>query len=1090
MESKPPPQVLSVADVAAVEDIVQRVETIVIYFAASNPLDEADQIEMQLTELHDRFIALNATQAARLIDTTRVKIRSLFSETNELAVEQTLAGLDRLFTAIGEYAEQLRHGNDSALACLQNAHDVLESIGPGDVETIDRPSLRREEQNGHSDADDAIRPVAPGKNEQTEQGVDSQGRTLGLQGQRPGYKAIVSVLDSINNAKNKWWKAPEDNQNLFDLLHLFRQMKVYGVRAEQDRLVELVGLGQELIERLIEDRIVLSAAVRTFVDSLLEAIQAGVEDRVEPEIAISEWSAMLDALLTQQTAVREAAPDPDQGEHSVLSHDEFGTCHAETTDSGGQSSFSTLSRQCLAQLQNSLSVWRSSGLNDELLAAIRIGFDTLHEQTEVSGFGDIKGLIRRVVMLLDQIDGTNTENDWSILNLFEEALDMLSVARDCDPEVAKSQLDSFNKMLELLDQEEQETAVGYPNVADQSMSETSSKAQDMAFEGGRPVEGWSEPESFLATDPLFDDIPAFLRGIFDSSPQDAEDAALDSAGLTDSIEQISLDQSAVELASNRPHHDDELKSHDTRDVIEREEDDPFRFAASVTSASEQPADEHDPFPWATSLDLVHGLQDIEEEKLFGLIDHRSASGLHGMELETVLDRTKKALLGVRGDMENIRDELTEHERQMGLQIHSLLDLPAPSAEMERSGPALDQYAWLQDKTRRIKGQLVRLTHIERAFDDKVSILDKRLSQRRSQERQVSRIGFAPVRIPLIEDKTFNGSGMGLVEGETQSDTVMLRRDDAKVTEPPPDWVADGASDNNTQTGLVLRVPVMQVMLVKLGVYRCAILSGMIERVDESAVSRLVEIDGQRHIQLEGKPVPLVDLCERMGIQSLRSKHNSVSSLLIRRKEQLMAFSVDAFLETASIVCKTPGTQLRSIGGVVGVTLLSDTSLALVLDPLQLIDRQVSPADTLELKQVTQPVSQTMPTKANEAIRRILVVDDSVVARRDMRRMIEIMGLEAVMAKSATDALAVLEREQVDMLLVDVEMPHMNGYELLVKLREDIRFQNLLVIMILVERDTPYRVMALDLGADNCIIRPFSSSELEQVIDDITYNEAR
>ncbi len=1089
MESKLPPQVLSVADVAVVEDIVQRVETIAIHFAASNPLDEAGQIEMQLTELHDRFIALNAKQAARLIDTTRVKIRSLFSEGNELVVEQNLVGLSRLFTAIGEYAEQLRHGNYPALACLQNAHDVLESIGPGNVETIDRPSLRREEKNGHSDADDTIRSVSSGKNEQTEQGVDSQRRTLGLQGQRPGYKAIVSVLDSINNAKKKWWKAPEDNQNLFDLLHLFRQMKVYGVSAERDRLVELVGLGQELIERLIEDRIVLSAAVRTFVDSLLGAIQAAVEGRVEQEIAISEWSAMLDALLTQQTAVREAAADLDQeGEHSVLSIDEFGTCHVETTDSVGQSSFSTLNRQCLAQLQNSLSVWRSSGLNDELLAAIRIGFDTLHEETEISGFGDIKGLIRRVVMLLDQIDGTNTENDWSILNLLEEALDMLSVARDCDPEDAKNQLDSFNKMLELLDQEEQETAFGYPNVADQSMSETSSKAQEIPFEDGRPVEGWSEPESFLATDPLFDDIPAFLRGIFDSSAQGGEDAALDSDGLMDSIEQISLDQSAVELASNRPHHDDEFKSYDTRDVIEREEDDPFRFTASVTSASEQPADEQDPFPWATSLDLVHGLQDIEEEKLFGLIDHRSAFGLHGMELETVLDRTKKALLGVRGDMENIRDELTEHERQMGLQIHSLLDLPAPSAEMECSGPALDQYAWLQDKTRRIKGQLVRLTHIERAFDDKVSILDKRLSQRRSQERQVSRIGFAPVRIPLIEDKTFNRSGMGLVEGETQSDTVMLRRDDDKGTEPQPDWVADGASDNNTQTGLVLRVPVMQAMLVKLGVYRCAILSGMIERVDESAVSRLVEIDGQRHIQLEGKPVPLVDLCERMGIQSLRSKHNSISSLLIRRKEQLMAFSVDAFLETASIVCKTPGTQLRSIGGVVGVTLLSDTSLALVLDPLQLIDRQVSP-DTLELKQVTQPVSQTMPTKANEAIRRILVVDDSVVARRDMRRMIEIMGLEAVMAKSATDALAVLEREQVDMLLVDVEMPNMNGYELLVKLREDSRFQNLLVIMILLERDTPYRVMALDLGADDCIIRPFSSSELEQVIDDITYNKA-
>ncbi len=286
-----------------------------------------------------------------------------------------------------------------------------------------------------------------------------------------------------------------------------------------------------------------------------------------------------------------------------------------------------------------------------------------------------------------------------------------------------------------------------------------------------------------------------------------------------------------------------------------------------------------------------------------------------------------------------------------------------------------------------------------------------------------------------------------------------------------------------QFRLPVTLVVSQALLVKVGTFRFAIITRTIERVMRVRESEWEMIDGKRHVVVDDQHIPVFNLAELLGEVSLNTEESFRSLVLLRLADRIAGFEVDQLQETVEVVTKTPGSQLTSIEGVIGVTILADTSIVLIIEPDQLIHKAVLQSQGLPAyvysEQDDKPIAGV---DVSTILQRVLVVDDSLVVRKVMQRDIAGFDLEAVLAVDGIDALEKLQETAVDFALIDLEMPRMNGYELIIKLRQDHRFENLPIIVITSRSGEMHRDRAIGLGADGYITKPYDNKELKKMME--------
>ena len=129
-------------------------------------------------------------------------------------------------------------------------------------------------------------------------------------------------------------------------------------------------------------------------------------------------------------------------------------------------------------------------------------------------------------------------------------------------------------------------------------------------------------------------------------------------------------------------------------------------------------------------------------------------------------------------------------------------------------------------------------------------------------------------------------------------------------------------------------------------------------------------------------------------------------------------------------------------------------------------------------------SETVELSGQENLQNVLVVDDSLVVRKVMQRDLEADGLEVQTAVDGINALEILQHTRFDIALVDIEMPRMNGYELLEQIRKDQRHHDLPVIIITSRSGDQHRQRALKLGADGYITKPYDIGELDALMRNV------
>ncbi|WP_223465269.1 Hpt domain-containing protein [Pseudomonas sp. GL-RE-26] len=196
-------------------------------------------------------------------------------------------------------------------------------------------------------------------------------------------------------------------------------------------------------------------------------------------------------------------------------------------------------------------------------------------------------------------------------------------------------------------------------------------------------------------------------------------------------------------------------------------------------------------------------------------------------------------------------------------------------------------------------------------------------------------------------------------------------------------------------------------------------------------------------------------------------------LLVQCNERHIAVLVDAMAGTREIVVKSLGPQFAAVQGVSGATILGDGRVVLILDLL-------APIRAMQARVPQRPAGQEIEAEPHRPLL-VMVVDDSVTVRKVTSRLLERHGMNVLTAKDGVDAMLLLEEHMPDLMLLDIEMPRMDGFEVATQVRNDERLQHLPIIMITSRTGQKHRDRAMAIGVNDYLGKPYQESVLLESI---------
>jgi chemosensory pili system protein ChpA (sensor histidine kinase/response regulator) len=288
---------------------------------------------------------------------------------------------------------------------------------------------------------------------------------------------------------------------------------------------------------------------------------------------------------------------------------------------------------------------------------------------------------------------------------------------------------------------------------------------------------------------------------------------------------------------------------------------------------------------------------------------------------------------------------------------------------------------------------------------------------------------------------------------------------------------DIASTRGAGTTFTLFVPltlaVTQTLMVRAGAATLAVSSATVEQVLRLKADAMATLYEKGQAEFQGRVYPLHCLRQLLGERAAVEILDYNSVLLLRSGIQRVAVHVDALLGNQEIVVKNIGPQLSRIAGVTGATVLADGSIVLIVNPVQLAQRKSATG--------ARPGGVAGIRVARAATPLVMVVDDSLTVRKFTTRLLEREGYRVITAKDGLDAIEQLKNGLPDVMLVDIEMPRMDGFDLTRNVRGDPRTFGIPIIVISSRMAEKHRSQAAALGVDAFIRKPYQEAELLQHI---------
>jgi chemosensory pili system protein ChpA (sensor histidine kinase/response regulator) len=273
--------------------------------------------------------------------------------------------------------------------------------------------------------------------------------------------------------------------------------------------------------------------------------------------------------------------------------------------------------------------------------------------------------------------------------------------------------------------------------------------------------------------------------------------------------------------------------------------------------------------------------------------------------------------------------------------------------------------------------------------------------------------------------------------------------------------------------LPLTLAVTKVLMVRSGDVVYAIPSTLVEQVRQVKPAEMEALHKDRQIEWQDNTYPLYYLPHLLGdMEVVQENQPRNLVLLLRSGSQRIALHIDELLGNQEAMVKNIGPQLSRMPGIAGATVKGDGKVVLILNPIQFAQR--IRGDTAKKLASEKPLN-IAPL--------IMVVDDSLTVRKITSRILGRAGYQVVTATDGVDALEKLEEFTPDVMILDIEMPRMDGFALVRELRRVPETENLPIIMITSRTADKHREYAMQLGVNTYLGKPYQEDELLQKIAD-------
>lgn len=320
--------------------------------------------------------------------------------------------------------------------------------------------------------------------------------------------------------------------------------------------------------------------------------------------------------------------------------------------------------------------------------------------------------------------------------------------------------------------------------------------------------------------------------------------------------------------------------------------------------------------------------------------------------------------------------------------------------------------------------------------------------------------------PMITDISGRGLGLAIVreKAERLGGTVTMASEPVKGT--------------TFRMTLPLTLSTCRGIIVKAGGHSFIIPDAGVETVARIDRALLKSVENRETIELNGEVLSYIRLEDVLLLprhKQAGTDPDLIPLFVIGSGTRRVAFGVDAILDEQEVLVKSLGPQLSRVRNISGATILGTGEVAAILHPGDLVKSAI--------KGSTAPISTGYVTDSAEVERRsVLVVEDSITARTLLKNILETAGYRTITAVDGIDAFSQLKTNRIDLVVSDVDMPRMNGFDLTAKIRDTRDFADLPVVLVTSLDSREDRERGIDVGANAYIVKSsFDQSNLLDVI---------
>jgi len=350
------------------------------------------------------------------------------------------------------------------------------------------------------------------------------------------------------------------------------------------------------------------------------------------------------------------------------------------------------------------------------------------------------------------------------------------------------------------------------------------------------------------------------------------------------------------------------------------------------------------------------------------------------------------------------------------------------------------------------------------------------------ERDAANLIFMPGFSTAAEVTELAGRGIGMDVVRAEVNALGGRIETSTVA----------GSGTHFKLVLPLTTAVTHVVMIRAGDQSVGVPANVVETVRRTSARELQQAYNTGTLDVGGEPVPFFwsGALLQVSNRSSAAQAKNMPVVVFRSAAQRIALHVDEVLGNQEVVVKNLGPQLSRLPGLTGMSVLASGAVVLIYNPVALAAVYGEQARARSADQAEPHVLETTGGNAVKAsasmsaaaqIPLILVVDDSITVRRVTQRLLQREGYRVAMAADGLQALERLQEERPAVVLSDIEMPRMDGFDLARNIRADVRLKHLPIIMITSRIAEKHSEHARELGVDHYLGKPYSEEELLSLV---------